>query len=721
MSVHIFVLFSKPSPQFYYSKYTNIQKIETMSLIISLIARPTSKVLGSSSSSLSLKRCVGSLRDIKDFKSNLKKHQEISKDKRELVKTILNCAINKREVRNYLSKYPLLKENNIYDDDNSKNFIENGFNNSVLVNSKYNNIIDELLIRYSNMSKSEVNKSNNNNNNNNTNDTDIGSKFEKDNEIKLSNTLRIAIIKIRDMKNISNDLLGSIGDTIFKMVQLGVSPIIVLDIDGELDAARRGRVAGSSSLAPFEISQATGETDERIKYETKTIQDEFSIITTEIKTTVKKIKYSPVKFTNNIIEQSNRLIQIMENKNSEIDLNLRSIRGLFENEGNEVTFTVPELLIIPLLQGIIPIVYPISIDKAKSKQVFLDSKDVITSLIKGLEKFNKDTEDKDTKQTDNNNNANDELLSIEKIIFIDEVGGIKSKERFNKSHIYINLKQECEDLKTELSDPLFIKDKTTRDLNLKNLSDMNEILGILPNGTGIITTPKISSFKLNDKNPIIYNILTDRPTISSSLPINLKKYTKSNINTTIVKSGFPLEILKPNEDNSHGFDIYEYEKLGLINLEKLKKLIDSSFQRDLNLNHYLNRINGNISTIIILGDYDGCAIVTNEKTVDNLTGEVTYVPYLDKFAVMKKLQGLPGIADIIFKSLLLNFPEEIIWRSRSNNPINKWYFERSLGNFNIPNSQWRVFYSGYKDKSLKDLENYLNICKSIEPSFDIKA
>ncbi|GMG20536.1 unnamed protein product [[Candida] boidinii] len=315
------------------------------------------------------------------------------------------------------------------------------------------------------MSKNEVNNSNNNNNINNNNDTDIGSKFEKDNEIKLSNTLRIAIIKIRDMKNISNDLLGSIGDTIFKMVQLGVSPIIVLDIDGELDAARRGRVAGSSSLAPFEISQATGETDERIKYETKTIQDEFSIITTEIKTTVKKIKYSPVKFTNNIIEQSNRLIQIMENKNSEIDLNLRSIRGLFENEGNEVTFTVPELLIIPLLQGIIPIVYPISIDKDKSKQVFLDSRDVITSLIKGLEKFNKDTEDKATKQTDSKNNANDELLSIEKIIFIDEVGGIKSKERFNKSHIYINLKQECEDLKTELSDPLFIKDKTTREYN----------------------------------------------------------------------------------------------------------------------------------------------------------------------------------------------------------------------------------------------------------------
>lgn len=691
-----------------------MKKIEIMSQIISLTSRQSAII--TLNYNLSFKRCMGSLRDIKDFKSNLKKHQEISKDKRELVKTILNCAINKREVRNYLSKYPLLKENNIYDDDNSKNFIKNGVNNSVLVNSKYNNIIDELLIRYSNMSKNEVNNSSNNHN-----DIDRGSKFEKDNEIKLSNTLRIAIIKIRDMKNISNDLLGSIGDTIFKMVQLGVSPIIVLDIDGELDAAKRGRVDKTSSLAPFETSQDTGgETDERIKYETKIIQDEFNITTTEIKTTVKKIKYSPVKFTNNIIEQSNRLIQIIENKNPEIDLNLRSIRGLFENKGNEVTFTVPELVIIPLLQGIIPIIYPISIDKDKSKQVFLDSKDVITSLIKGLEKFNKDTEEKDGVANDNTGKKTDELLSIEKIIFIDEVGGIKSKERFNKSHIYINLKQECDDLKTELSDPLFIKDKTVRDLNLKNLSDMNEILEILPNGTGIITTPKISSFKLNDKNPIIYNILTDRPTISSSLPINLKKYTKSNINTTIIKSGFPLEILKPKDNKSHGFDIFEYENLGLINLQKLKKLIDSSFQRDLNLDHYLNRINGNISAIIILGDYDGCAIVTNEKAVDKVTGEVTLVPYLDKFAVMKNLQGLPGIADIIFKSLLLNFPEEIIWRSRCNNPINKWYFERSLGNFNIPNSQWRVFYSGYKNKSLKDLENYLNICKSIEPSFDIK-
>ena len=92
---------------------------------------------------------------------------------------------------------------------------------------------------------------------------------------------------------------------------------------------------------------------------------------------------------------------------------------------------------------------------------------------------------------------------------------------------------------------------------------------------------------------------------------------------------------------------------------------------------------------------------------------------MDKFAVVRALQGEPGLADIIFKALLSQFPEELVWRSRKTNPVNKWYFERSVGTVGIEDSPWRVFYTGWKNEvwDKKRIDNYIEICRDIEPSF----
>jgi amino-acid N-acetyltransferase len=100
------------------------------------------------------------------------------------------------------------------------------------------------------------------------------------------------------------------------------------------------------------------------------------------------------------------------------------------------------------------------------------------------------------------------------------------------------------------------------------------------------------------------------------------------------------------------------------------------------------------------------------------------VPYLDKFAVLKRSQGAGGVADIVFNSMVKDcFPDGVCWRSRRDNPVNKWYFERSRGTWKIPNTNWTMFWTTSNlDVDQQKFSDYESVCKSIEPSWaDIKA
>lgn len=92
------------------------------------------------------------------------------------------------------------------------------------------------------------------------------------------------------------------------------------------------------------------------------------------------------------------------------------------------------------------------------------------------------------------------------------------------------------------------------------------------------------------------------------------------------------------------------------------------------------------------------------------------VAYLDKFAVLKRSQGSSSVADVVFKGMVMSqFPNELLWRSRKNNPVNKWYFDRSKGSFKIPGSEWCMFWTGRKTRE-QYLERFVDICTRIEPS-----
>ncbi|VEU24264.1 DEKNAAC105622 [Brettanomyces naardenensis] len=472
-------------------------------------------------------------------------------------------------------------------------------------------------------------------------------------EMQLTDTIRVMFVRIRNLKKLSPPILQDIGATLSKCMKLGASPILILESPDE--TIEDGEAEESSSLA--------------------------------------------IKSMN---ESCNRLISLLE---STCDFRMRAIPGLFQIDSKgRAKFVMQELAMIPLFQGLVPVLTPWVVEKDSSREKKVTSLDIMKYAIESFKLM-------DHRFKAEHNTENADFVSVEKIVFIDELGGIPSLERYESSHVLINLLQEFSSVKRELLQCNLTP--AQRKIHTRNLEEMEQLLTLAPHATGIITTPKIATLEKlrRTTNPIIHNILTDRPTISSSLPVNLKKTPM--LNTTIVKKGTPI-IVHLSRGPEEGLDLIDMDKKGIIDLAKLKHLIDDSFGRVLDLHHYLNRVNKHVAGLIIAGDYEGGAILSWETPS---TDPSRVVAYLDKFAVLKKLQGLPGLADIVFKAMLVNFKEELVWRSRTNNPVNKWYFDRSSANCCIPQTHWRMFYSGRKAPTETDLNDYMSICAAIEPSF----
>ena len=102
------------------------------------------------------------------------------------------------------------------------------------------------------------------------------------------------------------------------------------------------------------------------------------------------------------------------------------------------------------------------------------------------------------------------------------------------------------------------------------------------------------------------------------------------------------------------------------------------------------------------------------------------VPYLDKFAVLKKAQGSGGVADIVFNALVkVALPLGVVWRSRADNPVNRWYFERARGSWRV-NPNWTMFWTGAEvdfgegkgtAEKVRRWRDYVSVCSSIEASW----
>lgn len=132
--------------------------------------------------------------------------------------------------------------------------------------------------------------------------------------------------------------------------------------------------------------------------------------------------------------------------------------------------------------------------------------------------------------------------------------------------------------------------------------------------------------------------------------------------------------------------ILQYESLDEINREKLTHLIESSFDGKLN-DGYLDQLRPHIHRIYLSESYRAIAIITKDRSDPNS------LPYLDKFAVAKASQS-EGSGQTLWNVITREVPT-MFWRSRANNPINNWYFERSQGS--VLENPWRIFWYGVND------------------------
>ncbi|KAL8803709.1 MAG: hypothetical protein Q9182_003041 [Xanthomendoza sp. 2 TL-2023] len=564
--------------------------------------------------------------------------------------------------------------------------------------------------------------------------------------------LHIALVKIRDPQAIDDSTLEGVGLTLVQLSRLGMSCVTVIDCKNgqhEDHDLRRMAIEQADRLAAA-IDYHGGPGARRL---------------------------------------DNVLVT------SKVDKGLPSSSNV--STGTHITDR--RLLFSPLRKGKISVLAPIAFDSTTLTLVHLPADKAILALTRdfaGLRPGFRSNADRQV--VAENIKCLQKEVSLDRIILLDPLGGIPAVDRHDQSHIFINLEQEYDTIKSELSNPSFgelrmraagipsvhadnasLSSTSTKpisgiwesqsslndnkrspesrisvmshevsgqaEVHLQNLELLRDTLAILPSSSsGLLTTPEKaanadqrptdSSFNpgvgtRRHRNPLIHNLLTDKPILSSSLPPSRTQQPTLSQNqtplinpATFVKRGMPISIYPDPRIHPWAPPPQSNSSIPLsdpcIDLPRLIHLIEDSFNRKLDVPHYLSRIQNRIAGIIIAGDYEGGALLTWESPAHNPSA---VVPYLDKLAVLKRSQGAGGVADIVFKAMVRTcFPNGVCWRSRRDNPVNKWYFERAKGTWKIPGSNWTMFWTteGVQVGEGKGVfGDYEAVCRGVVPSW----
>ncbi|KFA49551.1 hypothetical protein S40293_02881 [Stachybotrys chartarum IBT 40293] len=415
-----------------------------------------------------------------------------------------------------------------------------------------------------------------------------------------------------------------------------------------------------------------------------------------------------------------------------------------------------------LMHGMIPVIPSLASQDELSLPKPSNSNQVVLALTKYLTgyQFHQATASPAPEPTDGEASRPKKIASVQRVIILDPLGGTPKTGRPGTCHRFINLEQEYGMLVKELMGPEGspVTDagqvQISAATHANNLSLAKEALAMLPaSSSTLITTPFAAANNMSPssgalsatsgnrgfafdgmvttrkrQNPLLHNLLTDKPVYSSSLPV--QRIQNGAIHgsiagaTTLIKRGMPVTIYPNPRTDPWTPPLPGSPRLRLtdkcVDLPRLIHLIEDSFNRKLDVEHYLNRVNENLAGIIIAGEYEGGAILTWEKpSAKNDQEPEGLVPYLDKFAVLKSQQGSGGVADIVFNAMVRDcFPDGVCWRSRKNNPVNKWYFERSLGTKKLSESNWTMFWTTPGlDSQHPTLLDYEDVCRSVEPSW----
>jgi amino-acid N-acetyltransferase len=517
----------------------------------------------------------------------------------------------------------------------------------------------------------------------------------------------IAIVKVRQPQEWDNELLDGVAKTLTRLRDLGLRSVIVPDCDlNDVDASHSKQIISD-------------QTDRLIRAISRHSSPGAELVTSAVWKSGKGSHGVPTVASSQ----------------------------LFVGFGSGLT--------APLRHGHILVVPPRAFDEDTLKYTHVNADDVICALTRYFTGLQFDQQ----KVADGAEPRPDRKALVDRIIVIDPAGGIPALRDGDGARVFVNLEEEFDKVQAALAargQAGMPKDtgitSTTR--HAENLTLAKKTLAILPpTSSAIITSPaeaanrKAPQQQANDalvsggvktrrwQNPLIHNLITDRPIYSASLPIGRIKSSarRGHISpdwmptTTLAKKGLPVTIFPDTRNGPWTPPKPGGPRLRLtdtcIDLPRLVHLINDSFNRQLDVEHYLRRVENDLAGVIIAGQYEGGAILTWERPfgLDHETAYATgrLVPYLDKFAVLKRSQGAGGVADIVFNAMVRDcFPDGVCWRSRKNNPVNKWYFERSCGVRKLPDSNWAMFWTTPEAATSEQImQDYEDVCRNIEPSW----
>ena len=562
-------------------------------------------------------------------------------------------------------------------------------------------------------------------------------------------SLHVALLKIRAPQSVDDVTLQGIGRTLSQISRLGMSPVVVVDIeDGQI-------------RKPLDAAKIA-------------------------------------------VQEADRIAEAIDGHGGHGARRLDSVLGTSSVDGHSVATIGPVrvehrgLLMVPLRRGMIPVIASIAFNSKTHKLEFVAADELILALTRDFAGI----------QTrplaeENAEKVAEEILtlqmqtSLDRIIVLDPLGGIPATDQGPGSHVFINLEQDFGAIRKDLlvsrnlepqdrsseetlwarselfctrSNSIFkLADEATgaiidhqeqvqpteddlspfsMQMHVKNLDLLKDSLAILPpSSSAFLTTPYAVANSESrpplasqgprvrtrrQRNPLIHNLLTDKPVYSSSLPLDRSPNPSpealypaiTSHRTTFFKRGMPIEIVPdpltqpwaPPSISNTCIDLSDPR----IDLPRLIHLIEDSFNRKLDVTHYLSRIRGRIAGIIVAGEYEGGAILTWE-TPPGFPADDPYhtVPYLDKFAVLRRSQGAGGVADVVFKAMVRDcFPNGVCWRSRIDNPVNKWYFERAKGTWKMPGTNWTMFWTTEGvERGDEVFLDYEGVCKAVMPSW----
>ncbi|CAG8983133.1 hypothetical protein HYALB_00004576 [Hymenoscyphus albidus] len=570
--------------------------------------------------------------------------------------------------------------------------------------------------------------------------------------------LHVALVKIRAPQELDDKTLSGVGRTLSQLARLGLISVVVVDCDG--------RTNGASVQTPNWRDLSTQQAN-------------------RVVTAIDSNNSKGARLVDNVIAV---------NEESETP----KYGSVTQTNAHVILRT---LLMTPLKRGIIPVLPTTAYTNLTQTAVPVTGSDTVLALLKELAGLPTEIPyDEDPIEVKKRMEKLRSEISVDRLIILDPLGGVPTPNRPNGYHVFLNMEQEFEPARHDLlrgmdsentsnivltsikkpsvsgimkSNPVSklveqefgslaqeaatapdipSPSKHANSYHLQNLKLARSVLALLPpSSSAILTTPdeaansgRFVPFQpggvgtRRSRNPLIHNLLTDKPVFSSSLPVGrLGQKTACSLETfpnpastvtptTFAKHGMPITIFPNPVTTRWEPPMSGKPQIALtdprIDLPRLVHLIDDSFGRKLDVSEYLKRVDGRIAGVIIAGEYEGGALLIWELppgVVDDGSPEsrARMVPYLDKFAVLKRSQGSGGVADAVFTAMVRDcFPNGVVWRSRTTNVVNKWYFERSRGTWKLPGTGWTMFWTT-PDMDRQTFLDYEGVCRGIEPSW----